>query len=76
MSGRDYLHIWYETQLVAALFFLLVISGWEMYVGIHQGYLMIFLGVITAIGLIVASLPAVPTSVSYTHLTLPTILLV
>ncbi|EQC60245.1 hypothetical protein N219_09270 [Limosilactobacillus fermentum MTCC 8711] len=42
MSGRDYLHIWYETQLVAALFFLLVISGWEMYVGIHQGYLMIF----------------------------------
>ena len=30
MSGRDYLHIWYETQLIAALFFLLVISVWEM----------------------------------------------
>ena len=67
MSGRDYLHIWYETQLVAALFFLLVISGWEMYVGIHQGYLMIFLGVITAIGLIVASLPAVPTWLAATN---------
>ena len=67
MSGRDYLHIWYETQLVAALFFLLVISGWEMYVGIHQGYLMIFLGVITAIGLIVASLPAAPTWLAATN---------
>lgn len=67
MSGRDYLHIWYETQLVAALFFLLVISGWEMYVGIHQGYLMIFLGVITAIGLIVASLPAFPTWLAATN---------
>ncbi len=67
MSGRDYLHIWYETQLVAALFLLLVISGWEMYVGIHQGYLMIFLGVITAIGLIVASLPAVPTWLAATN---------
>ncbi|MDO4855131.1 MAG: CPBP family intramembrane metalloprotease [Limosilactobacillus gorillae] len=60
MSGRDYLHIWYETQLVATLFFVLVISGWEVYVGINQGYLMIFLGIIMVLGLIVSSLPAVP----------------
>lgn len=57
MSGRDYLRIWYLTQLVATLFFVLLISIWETYVGIRQGYLMIVFGVVMAVGLVIEALP-------------------
>lgn len=30
MSGRDYLHIWYQAQLVGALIFLIAVAWWNV----------------------------------------------
>lgn len=57
MSGRDYLRIWYLTQLVATLFFVLIISVWEIYTGRWLGYVLAGFGVVMAVGLVIESLP-------------------
>lgn len=67
MSGRDYLRIWYLTQLVATLFFVLLISAWEVHGGIRQGYLMAALGLVMAAGLVIETLPQVGRGLTVTN---------
>ena len=61
MSGRDYLHIWYQAQLVGALIFLIAVAWWNVLIMGRGIRLLVFILALVALeGLMITIVTHVP----------------
>lgn len=61
MSGRDYLHIWYQAQLVGALIFLIAVAWWNVLIMGRGIRLLVFILALIALeGLMITIVTHVP----------------
>lgn len=75
MSGRDYLHIWYQAQLVGALIFLIAIAWWNVLVNDRGIRMLVFILALAALeGLLITLVKHIPRWLLYFDTTIQSIL--
>lgn len=75
MSGRDYLHIWYQAQLVGALIFLIAVAWWNVLIMGRGIRLLVFILALVALeGLMITIVAHVPRWLRLTDVFLQTVL--